>query len=146
MIWVLMMSPILSQNISKGEIKTIINENNDTLIIMTLEDGKKILTDLLECEITDSILDEYVLRDSLNTEKIILKEEMITRLIDKNGNYEQVINNMELIINNKDSEIVIKDNNIKDLKKEVRKQKRQKVIAIITSITLPILVVLIILL
>jgi hypothetical protein len=146
MIWVLMMSPILSQNISKGEIKTIINENNDTLIIMTLEDGKKILTDLLECEITDSILDEYVLRDSLNTEKIILKEEMITRLIGKNGNYEQVISNMELIINNKDSEIVIKDNNIKDLKKEVRKQKRQKVIAIITSITLPILVALIILL
>ncbi len=141
-----MMSPILSQNISKGEIKTIINENNDTLIIMTLEDGKKILTDLLECEITDSILDEYVLRDSLNTEKIILKEEMITRLIGKNGNYEQVISNMELIINNKDSEIVIKDNNIKDLKKEVRKQKRQKVIAIITSITLPILVALIILL
>jgi hypothetical protein len=140
------MSPILSQNISKGEIKTIINENNDTLIIMTLEDGKKILTDLLECEITDSILDEYVLRDSLNTEKIILKEEMITRLIGKNGNYEQVISNMELIINNKDSEIVIKDNNIKDLKKEVRKQKRQKVIAIITSITLPILVALIILL
>ena len=58
--------PITSQNISTGEIKTSITPQGDTLIILPLEDAKIILSDLLQYEITDSILEIYKERDSLN--------------------------------------------------------------------------------
>ena len=38
-----MILPLHSQTISKGEIKEIVNSDGDTLIIMRLEDAKKIL-------------------------------------------------------------------------------------------------------
>ena len=59
-----MVLPVASQTISKGEIKTIVNQKGDTLVIMHLNDAKKILTDLLQCEVTDSLLTVYVERDS----------------------------------------------------------------------------------
>ena len=50
-----MVSPTLSQTISKGEVRTIV-ENGDTLVIMNLEDAKVILNDLLEYEIITKII------------------------------------------------------------------------------------------
>ena len=75
-IWIATVSPILSQTISKGEIKTIV-ENGDTLVIMNLEDAKIILNDLLEYEIADSLLTVYKEKDSLNTNTITLQKEVI---------------------------------------------------------------------
>ena len=63
--------PILSQTISKGEIRTIVNKNGDTLVIMNLDDAKLILSDLLEYEVVDSLLTVYKEKDSLNTQTII---------------------------------------------------------------------------
>ena len=40
--------PTLSQTISKGEVRTIVDESGDTLVIMNLEDSKVILNYLLE--------------------------------------------------------------------------------------------------
>ena len=40
-----MVLPAVSQTISKGEIKTIVNQNGDTLLMMHLNDAKKIFTD-----------------------------------------------------------------------------------------------------
>ena len=65
-----MVSPTLSQTISKGEVRTIV-DNGDTLVIMNLEDAKLILNDLLEYEIADSILTVYKEKDTLNSNNTI---------------------------------------------------------------------------
>jgi hypothetical protein len=140
-----MMSPVVSQNISKGEIKTLVSDNNDTLVIMHIEDAKKFLTDLLKYEITDSLLTIFVIRDSISEEKIILKDNVINTLKKQLGNFEDIIKNLEGVINNKEDVLKLKNKTIKGLKKEIRKHKREKTIAIITAIVLPILTTLLIL-
>lgn len=137
--------PAISQNISKGEVKSIVNEKGDTLIIMSLEDAKFILTDLLEYEITDSLLTEYVERDSLNNEKIILKDKIISKLEEQNLNKDQIIDNLNSLIKNKDTEISLKDEIINDQEREIKKQKRLKKLGFIGSIALPILTLIILL-
>jgi len=82
--------PTISQTISKGEIKTTVNDEGDTLVIMNLEDAKFILSDLLQYEVTDSLLNVYVERDSLNTEKIVLKDEIIEKLNLQNFNCNEI--------------------------------------------------------
>lgn len=137
--------PAISQNISKGEVRSVVNESGDTLIVMSLVDAKYILTDLLECEITDSLLTEYVERDSLNTEKIILKDKIISKLEEQNLNKDQIIDNLNSLIKNKDTEISLKDEIIKDREREIKKQKRLKKLGFIGSIALPILTLIILL-
>lgn len=140
-----MVLPVASQTISKGEIKSIVNKEGDTLIIMTLEDSKLILSDLLQCEITDSLLNVYVERDSLNSEKIILKDEIIEKLKLKNKNSEEQIKNLTEILDNKNQEISFKDQIIKDQKKEIRKQRNLKRLGFIGSIALPIITLILLL-
>jgi len=89
--------PTISQTISKGEIKTTVNDEGDTLVIMNLEDAKFILSDLLQYEVTDSLLNVYIERDSLNTEKIILKDEIIEKLNLQNSNCDEMVSNLEKI-------------------------------------------------
>jgi hypothetical protein len=139
------MLPAISQTISKGDIKTIVNEKGDTLIIMNLEDAKFILSDLLQYEITDSLLNVYVQRDSLNQSKIILKDELIEKLNLQNSNYQEIISNLEFIIENKNIEISYKDTTIKQQKKEIKKQRNLKILGFLGSIILPILTLLILL-
>ena len=138
----LMMLPTISQTISKGEIKTTVNDKGDTLVIMNLEDAKFILSDLLQYEVTDSLLNIYVERDSLNTEKITLKDGIIGKLNLQNSNCKEIVTNLEKIISNKDSEIVLKDDTIKQQKKEIRKQKFLKFLGFTGSVILPIITLL----
>jgi len=140
-----MVSPAISQNISEGEIKTIVNDKGDTLVLMNLEDAKFILSDLLECEITDSLLNVYVERDSLYQSKITLKDEIIDKLNLQNTNCKDIVTNLEKIISNKDSVITLKDDTIKQQKKEIRKQKNLKRLGFISAIVLPILTLLLLL-
>ena len=69
-----MVLPAVSQTTLNGNIESLVNDKGDTLIVMHLDDAKMLLTDLLECEVTDSLLNVYVERDSLNKEKIIFSE------------------------------------------------------------------------
>lgn len=137
--------PAVSQNISKGEIKTIVNDENDTLVVMHIYDAMTFLSDLLECELNDTLVDIYVWRDSVNNEKIILKDEVINVLKNKLENTENIVNNLTEYIKNTKQIIKLNRRTINSLKKEVRKHKREKVVAIITSIVLPIITALVIL-
>tara|TARA_R110002020_G_scaffold167779_1_gene356245 strand:+ start:5747 stop:6085 length:339 start_codon:yes stop_codon:yes gene_type:complete len=110
---------------------------------MNLEDAKFILSDLLQYEVTDSLLNVYVERDSLNTEKIVLKDEIIEKLNLQNFNCNEMVSNLEKIISNKDSEIVLKDDIIKQQKKEIRKQKFLKFLGLAGSVILPIVTLLV---
>ena len=134
--------PTISQTISKGEIKTTVNDKGDTLVIMNLEDAKFILGDLLQYEITDSLLNIYIERDSLNKEKIFLKDGIIEKLNLQNSNCKEIVTNLEKIISNKDITITLKDDIIKQQKKEIRKQKFLKFLGFTGSVILPIITLL----
>ena len=137
-----MVSPILSQTISKGEVRTIV-ENGDTLVIMSLEDAKVILNDLLEYEIADSLLTVYKEKDTLNTNTITLQKEVIFKLIEKSENQQNQIDNFQQILDNKNSELGMKEDTIKQQKKELRKQKFLKFLGLGGSVILPIIAILI---
>lgn len=145
LLWTLMTLPTISQTISKGEIKTTVNDKGDTLVIMNLEDAKFILGDLLQYEITDSLLNIYIERDSLNKEKIFLKDGIIEKLNLQNSNCKEIVTNLEKIISNKDITITLKDDIIKQQKKEIRKQKFLKFLGLAGSVILPIVTLLVLL-
>ena len=137
-----MVSPTLSQTISKGEVRTIV-DNGDTLVIMNLEDAKVILNDLLEYEIADSLLTVYKEKDSLNTNTITLQKEVIFKLVEKSDNQQSQIDNFQQILDNKNSELGMKEDTIKRQKKELRKQKFLKFLGFGGSVILPIIAILI---
>ena len=137
-----MVSPTLSQTISKGEVRTIV-ENGDTLVIMNLEDAKVILNDLLEYEIADSLLTVYKEKDTLNTNTITLQKEVIFKLMEKSENQQSQIDNFQQILDNKNSELGMKEDTIKQQKKELRKQKFLKFLGFGGSVILPIIAILI---
>jgi hypothetical protein len=133
-----MVLPAISQTISEGKIESVVNENGDTLIVMSLSDAKLILTDLLEYEITDSLLNVYIERDSLNQNKIFIKDELIKKLELQNGNKDKIIENLEVIVENSKEIISLKDKTIEEQKKEIRKQKNLKRLGFVGSVVLPI--------
>ena len=135
--------PILSQTISKGEVKTIVDDSGDTLVIMNLEDAKIILNDLLEYEIADSLLTVYKEKDSLNTQTITLQKEVIFKLMEKSDNQSDQIKNFQKLIDNKNEELEHKDDTLKQYKKELRKQKLLKFLGFGGSVILPIIAILI---
>ena len=100
--------PSQSQTISKGEVKTLVNENGDTLVMMNLEDARIILSDLMEYEIVDSLLTVYKEKDSLNTNTITLHKDIIVKLTKKSDNQQIQIDNFQTILDNKNAEIALK--------------------------------------
>ena len=137
-----MVLPIHSQTISKGEVKTLVNEKGDTLVMMNLEDARIILSDLMEYEIVDSLLMTYKEKDSLNTTTITLQKDIIVKLTKKSTNQEIQISNFETVLANKNKELLLKEDTLKQQKKEIRKQKFLKIIGFTGSIILPILTLL----
>lgn len=136
--------PLTSQTISKGEIKTTINSQGDTLIIMLLEDAKIILSDLMELRLVDSLLSIYKSRDSLKTSTITLQKDVIDKLTQKSNNQDTQLTNFQSILDNKNKEIFLKEDVIKSQKKEIRKQKVLKIIGFSGSVILPILTLILI--
>ena len=134
-----MILPIHSQVISRGEVRETINSKGDTLVIMHLEDARIILNDLLEYEITDSLLTVYKEKDSLNTNTISLQKDVIFKLVEKSENQQYQIENFQEILDNKNEELGFKEDTIIQQKKEIRKQKLLKLVGFTGSIILPIL-------
>ena len=135
------MLPMSSQTISiEGKrVNTFVTEKSDTLIIMNYKDAKVLLEDLLHYEYSDSLLSVYKERDSLNTNIITFQKEAIVKLAVKEQNLEAIITNLNEVIVNNGTEVELKDKTIKAQEKEINKQKRQKVLAIISGIALTIL-------
>ena len=129
---------MVSQNISKTtpRVQTHVN-NGDTTIEMSLADAKIILIAILEKDIADSIINNYVISDSLKSHTIELQLEEIKILQHKSANQENLADNLRLLLENKDSEIKIYEETIKRLKREVRKQKTLKIIGFVGSVVLP---------
>ena len=110
--------------------------------MMNLQDARIILNDLLEYEIVDSLLTVYKEKDSLNTNTITLQKDIIVKLTQKSTNQDIQISNFETILANKNKELLLKEDTLKQQKKEIRKQKFLKIIGFTGSIILPILTLL----
>ena len=133
-------SPTVSQTISKGEVREIINTRGDTLILMHLEDARMVLSDLLEYEVVDSLLTVYKNKDSLDSNILSMHKDVIVKLTQKTNNLQSIVDNFEQILSNKNTEIEFKDKIIKAQEKEIKKQKRLKVVGFIGSVIIPIFI------
>jgi len=97
----------------------------------------------MEYEIVDSLLLVYKEKDSLNINTITLHKDIIVKLTKKSDNQQIQIDNFQTILDNKNAEILLKDETIKQQKKEIRKQKFLKILGFTGSIVLPILTLLV---
>lgn len=129
-----------SQNISIKEprVTAFVNAKGDTLIQMKSSDAKIILKDVLEKRTLDSIVDVYVERDKLSSSTISLQLSVIKALQEKGDNQELMVSNLNKILTNKDTEIVLLNDVIKEQKKEIRHQKFLKIVGYITAVVIPI--------
>ena len=131
--------PLNSQiTLKKGQVKTYVNNDGDTLITMRLDDAKLILTDILNYQLCDSIIKAYENKDKESSNVITLQKSAIVKLTNELSNNEDRIANLERIIKNKDEEIGLKDDIIKKQKKEIFKQKTLKIFGFSGAIILPI--------
>lgn len=112
---------------------------------MSYKDAKVILSDLLHYEYADSLYLEYKERDSLNTNTITMQKNVLDAYAQKITNIEGINTNLNSVMVNKDFELTLKDDIIKQQKKEIRKQKRLKILGFVGSVVLPIVVVILIL-
>jgi uncharacterized protein (DUF3084 family) len=133
-----------SQPISKNKprVQTLITPQGDTLVQFHIKDAKKLLADVLDKKIVDSLVNVYMQRDAINKNTIDLQVSQIKLLQQKSVNQEQQIANLDKIIANKDEEVAILNNVVEEQKKEIRKQKRLKTLGFVGSVVLPILVLL----
>jgi hypothetical protein len=125
--------------LKEGKVRTIVN-NGDTLIVMSVADAKKILIDVLDYEILDSLYQEYKFKDSLNTKRLGMKDSIIVKLNKQIVIKDEIIFNKDSIIDNTNETVKIKDEIIADKDREIGKQKRLKSLGFIGCVVLPILV------
>jgi hypothetical protein len=135
-----MVSQTLSQIAyrEQNSVRAIVNEKGDTLIEMSLNDAKVVARLLLEKEFHDSLLVEYIGKDSVNTNIITLQAMEIFLLEQKQKNNEDINGNLNEIIRNKDRQIYVMDEIINVQHKEINKQKRWKVFGFIAAAVLPV--------
>jgi hypothetical protein len=80
----------------------------------------------------------YTVVDSLNKNKISLLFDKVELLQVEKRNLTEIISNLNAIIKNKEAEIQILNDTIKKQKKEIRKQKIIKAVALIGDVALPV--------
>jgi len=129
-----------SQTTSIPRVQAIVNTKGDTLIQMSLADAKLVLSDVLQKQVADSIISAYEKTDSLQVVTINLKDAEIAALNEKYKNSEEMVKNLNTILTNKDTEIETLNGVIKKQKREILKQKIQKIIGFTAAVALPILV------
>jgi len=126
-------------------VTSFVNERGDTMVVMAYEDAKLLLRDVLYYEYIDSLYNEYKDRDSLNTNTIAMQKNVLDAYAQKITNLEEINENLKSIVENKDAELELKEDIIKQQKKEIRKQKRLKILGYIGSVVLPITVLILML-
>jgi hypothetical protein len=121
---------VSSQTISKPRVYKSLNENNDTIISFLLSDAKFLLSELKVAELNDSIIHIYQRKVILQDSIILNQSKQITLLEDKNKNSDKINYNQSLMLDNKDKEISINQDIIKQQNKAIRKAKITKIILI----------------
>ena len=133
--------PTFSQSISIKEtrVKAVVIQG-DTLIQFKLSDAKLVLIDVLEKQKLDSLVEYYQVNDSLKDITVGFQYAMIRDLQSKSDSQLKVMDNLNVVIVNKDKEIALLNDTITKQKKEIRKQKALKIIGFTAAVVLPIIV------
>jgi len=127
------------------KVKVVINNNGDTLIQMNVEHARLILKEVSNKKITDNILKQYIVKDSLNSALSVFQIEKDRISSIKEYNSIVKIENLEKVVNNKDTEITILNSVIKSKDSEIKKIKlKLKIIGLGTAIVIPIILTLLI--
>jgi hypothetical protein len=111
--------------------------NGDTLIQMHLLDAKTVLKGVLDGEIADSLLNIFMVRDSINSEIIQMQVSQIRLLQEKSKNQAQLNDNLNTIIKNKDLEITKLNAVIVEQKKQIKKERFVKKLSLIGNVVIP---------
>jgi len=127
----------------ESRVKSSISSDGDTLISFSIKDAKIILADLLTYRYNDEILTQYIYRDSVKTDIIVLSKEQINNLTEQNDNLETIISNLNLIIENKDREIEIINEKLVYKDKLIKKHILHKKILIGGFVIIQVLLILI---
>ena len=112
------------------------------MIEMSICDAKTILKAVLKSEMSDSIIYVYAKNDSIMMNVINQQTEEIKKLNIVSYSKDTINQRLDKVNKNNKSELALKDNVIADQKKEIRKQKTIKVLALIGDVALPILTLL----
>jgi len=105
---------------------------------MSKEDARTLLSRALHSDYADSMLVVYSERDSLNRETITFQKEALLKLTKENENIQKIVDNLNQLIINKNTESTLKDVTINEQKSEIKKQKTFKNIGFTTSVILSI--------
>lgn len=115
--------------------------NGDTLIQMHLLDAKTVLKGVLDGEIADSLLNIFMVRDSINSEIIQMQVSQIRLLQEKSKNQAQLNDNLNTIIKNKDLEITKLNAVIVEQKKQIKKERFVKKLSLIGNVVIPTVII-----
>jgi hypothetical protein len=132
-----------SQTISmkKPRVQTLINSNKDTVIQFKINDAKVMLKELYDKKYTDSLLVVYEDLNKVNEDILSLDKDQINLLEYENKNQSIMITDLKGIVKNKDDSILLLANEVQHQKTDIRKQKFLKYLAVISSITLGVLLI-----
>lgn len=136
-IYLLIALPSISQTTSKkdAEIKAAVTEKGDTIITIPYDKAKQILIGLTLCdEVEAESLTKDTLIDLLKV-KINLKDSIIAKHEERYQNCFTANQNCVAVINNQTTVI-------DELRNQVRKEKRNKIIAIVSGSLLTVLAIL----
>lgn len=136
-IYLLIALPSISQTTSKkdAEIKAAVTEKGDTIITIPYDKAKQILIGLTLCdEVEAESLTKDTLIDLLKV-KINLKDSIIAKHEERYQNCFTANQNCVTVINNQTTVI-------DELRNQVRKEKRNKIIAIVSGSLLTVLAIL----
>ena len=131
--------------LKENQVKTILNDKGDTLIVMGIQDAKTILSDVLRCEVLDSMVANYENKEEVANKIIDLHQKIQAKQTQQIEILEEQVLNCEKIVLNKDKEISLQTEIIKVQRKEIRKQKILKIAGFSGSVILPIITALLIL-
>ncbi len=109
---------------------------------MHLDDAKIVLKGVLDGEVADSLVKVLVERDKVKDDIIVLQTKEIRVLQEQSKNKDKQKENLDRIIANKNTEIARLNVIIEEQKKEIRKQKFIKTLALIGDVVLPIITLL----
>lgn len=127
-----------SQSILKEERVKTFTEKGVKYIGFNEADAKLILKDVLEKEVLDSLINEYMYKDKSQTDLINLQSNIIYDLKNKDQKSEQELKNLSLVVNNNSLEISKLNQDLITEKKEVKKQKLLKKLGFALAVILPV--------
>lgn len=129
----------------KQRVQVLVNKVGDTLVQTTLPDTKIILADLLDKENCDSLVFRYHRLSVLNKKTIDLQDKKIITLETKYLDEHKISTNLEVSVGNKNKEIELLNDTIKQQNSKIIKFKLFKIIGIPAIIAVPILTTLLVL-